>query len=121
MNVQPRRSQEATSLLSVLVGLTVPNFFFSSIDHDEDPVLTFFVIGPSLVFTLAALMYFILQPKSARSIVLVAGMILAILIRLPSGKWFYIAYWLGTAFIVFIPAVIDLLQQNAAPSEGTSP
>ncbi len=101
--------------------LVVPNFFFSSIDHEEDPVLTVFVIGPCLVIVLTALLYFMVQRKSVRSIILVAGMVLAILIRLPSGKWFYIYYWLVTAIIVFLPATINLLQQKAKPNQEPIP
>jgi hypothetical protein len=101
--------------------LMIPNVLFSSIDHDEDPVLTLFVIGPTLMITLTALAAYILQRKSARSTVLIVGMILTILIRLPSGKWFYIAYWLVTTIIVFFPAGLDLLQRKSTRSEETSP
>jgi hypothetical protein len=101
------------------LGLIIlPAMFFGSIDHEEDPILTIFVIGPGLVLLLTALLALLANSKEHRALILAAGMLLTILVRLPSGKGFYLFFWLVTAAIVFFPFLLQLLPQ---PHKGTPP
>ena len=94
------------------LGLMIlPAMFFGSIDHEEDPILTIFVIGPGLVLLLTALLALLASSKDRRALILAAGMLLTILVRLPSGKWFYLFYWLVISAIVFFPFFLQLLPQ----------
>ena len=87
--------------------LIVPTVFFGQIEHEEDPVLTIWVIAPTLVLLFTALMAFLTPQKQRRALILVGGMVLALLVRLPSGKWFYLMFWLILSALVFAPSLID--------------
>jgi hypothetical protein len=99
--------------------LIVPTFFFSSIDHDEDPVLTPFVIGPSLVLMLTALFGLIATEKQSRVLILAGGMLLALLLRMLSGQFFYVFYWFISSAVVFAPVLLTLIPHRKTPQTAS--
>ena len=89
---------------------------FGGIDHDEDPVLTFYVIAPTILLALGALLYLRSTAKAQRILTLLFSLLLAVAVRLVGGKFFYGLFGTIAAAIIFIPALLELLTPLDKPA-----
>lgn len=95
---------------------------FGSIDHEEDPRLTLFVLLPPLIIMLGALAYLVSANKAQRLLALLISLVAAVGVRAADGKLFYSEYALQMAAITFIPALLELLPLlDHSPTELARP
>jgi hypothetical protein len=94
-------------------------FVFGGIDHDEDPNLTAFVILPTLVVVAAAIIYLRSPTQAMRALALMAGLCLAIAIRLAGGAFFYLIYGVVLIGIVFLPGFLQLAGLDRSSTRPT--
>ncbi len=86
--------------------LIIPTVMFGGVEHEEEPILTFFVLGPVLVLCFTALLALVEKTSKTRARILAGGMLLMILVRLGSGDFFYLIYWFLAFVVVFMPYLI---------------
>jgi hypothetical protein len=82
---------------------------FGSIDRQEDPSLTLFVLLPPLIVLLGALAYLLSSNKAHRILAMLISLALAVGVRVADGKLFYGEYALEMAAICSLPALLELL------------
>jgi hypothetical protein len=82
---------------------------FGSIDHEEDPRLTLFVLLPPLIILLGAMAYLLSASKAQRILAMLISLVLAVGVRVADGKLFYGEYALQMAAIISIPALLEFL------------
>jgi hypothetical protein len=97
---------------------TLAAVLFGGIDHEEDPTLTIYVIAPTIILALGALLYLRSTAKSQRILALLFSLLLAVSARLVGGKLFYGLYGMTAAAIIFIPALLELLTPLNKPATG---
>lgn len=89
---------------------------FGGIDHEEDPTLTIYVIAPTIILALGALLYLRSTAKAQRILALLFSLLLAVSVRLVGGKLFYGLFGMIAAAIIFIPALLELLTPLDKPA-----
>jgi len=82
---------------------------FGSIDHEEDPALTLFVLLPPLIVSLGAFVGLRSAKKTWRILAMLISSGLAVGVRMAGGKLFYGEYAVQMMVIAFIPALLELL------------
>jgi hypothetical protein len=83
-------------------------FILGGHDYDEDPVLTLYVILPTLFIVAAAIVYLRGQTQATRGIALMVGLGLAVVTRMVGGAYYYIIYGVLLAAMIFWPGLIRL-------------
>ena len=91
---------------------------FGGIDHEEDPTLTIYVIAPTIILALGALLYLRSRTKAQRILALLFSLLLAVAVRLVGGKFFYGSFGMIAAAVIFIPALLELLTPVNQPATG---
>lgn len=101
--------------------LILPTLLFTVMDPEKDLLSTLvFVVGPTLALLLAAALALMAQNKPTRLGILAAGMLLVLVLRLLSGMWGFVFYWLFAVLVVFSPYMVELWARSgqARPETG---
>jgi hypothetical protein len=89
-------------------------------DPEKDLLGTLvFVVGPTLALLLAAVLALMVQNKPTRLVILAAGMLLMLVLRMLSGKWGFVFYWLFAVLVVFSPYMVELWARSSQANPET--
>lgn len=100
--------------------LILPTLLFTVMDPEKDLLGTLvFVVGPSLALLLAAALALMAKNKPTRLVILAAGMLLMLVLRMLSGKWGFVFYWLFAVLVVFSPYMVELWARSSQANPET--
>jgi hypothetical protein len=86
------------------IGVTI---LFSMIDHEEEPSLRLSILLPGVIMATGAVLYLRDKTKARRVLILLSSIILALIVRILDGSFFYLLAGVPLGIIVFLPALLD--------------